>query len=498
MGVFLMLYVLVWMTTQLVTHPNLDPYGDMLEHFAWGQTFAWGQAKHPPLIGWVTAAWFDVMPRSLVSYFLLAYTNAALGLAGIFALGKIMGLERIRAGAVLLAVLALPYCTLAGKFNANAILLSVWPWIAVAWLASIKHVGWKSFAYAALLGLLAAVGLLGKYYTGVLLAALGFATLLSSDERKWLLRPQPYLALALLLLFLTPHALWLKDNSFITFAYVQAQGSGSIDVEQLLKFALAPFGFWFIAYIAVLCCVPASERQRFSVRSFWQAWMPKGRDDLLFWLCALPYLISLLFGLSGFVSLSSPWAIPLGFGFSLLWLRNLTEGLNDSMVSESMTRIQNTFLGFLCLVLLIGPVYAWHQGRTLEKNYYLPTEEAVYHVEALWLDSFREDYHWVAGDYPYVAAVVFYGSVDAEILSTMPHRPSSSGLILCHLGPVDTGKTESLCTARVERWSADRQAQLLTMEFTVARAGPRFFAEVPHLYRVYFYDHLSTAIRPLP
>lgn len=486
-----MLYVLVWMTTQLVTHPNLDPYGDMLENFAWGQTFAWGQAKHPPLVGWVTAVWFDVMPRSLTSYYLLSYANAALGLSGVYALGKTLGLERIRIPAVLLTVLALPYSTLAAKFNANAVLLSIWPWVVFAWIASMNTAGVRSYGFAILLGVFAALGMLGKYYTGVLLASIGLATLLSPVGRTWLLRPQPWLAVLIFGLMLLPHALWLRDNSFITVTYLQSQGYGEVNVEQLLKFALAPLAFWLFALVAVVLCVPDASRGGISIKSIGRMWLPRGRGDLLFWICVLPYGISLLFGLTGFVSLSSPWAIPLGFALTLLWLRNLTDGLRDELIETAAARIQNVFLGFLCVVLLVGPIYAWYQGRSLEYNYYLPTEEAVYNVEALWLDSFRQDYDWVAGDYPYVAAVVFYGSVDADILPSIPYRPSSSGMILCHLGPLHIGKTESLCTARVDRWSNSRQAQMLVMEFTVSRAGPRFFEEVPHLYRAYFYDHQS-------
>ena len=198
----------------------------MLENFAWGQTFAWGQAKHPPLVGWVTAAWFDVMPRSLTAYFLLSYVNAAVGLAGVYALGKFLDLEKISKAAVLLAVLALPYCTLAGKFNANSILLSVWPWIVYAWVASMRSRGSRSFAFAILLGIVAGLGMLGKYYTGVLLASIGIATLLSEAGRAWLLRPQPWFAAIIFVMVLLPHGLWLNDNSFVTITYLQAQGSG--------------------------------------------------------------------------------------------------------------------------------------------------------------------------------------------------------------------------------------------------------------------------------
>ena len=50
------LQVLVWVVAHGISDTNLDGYADMLENFAWGQNWAWGSAKHPPLFAWVTGA----------------------------------------------------------------------------------------------------------------------------------------------------------------------------------------------------------------------------------------------------------------------------------------------------------------------------------------------------------------------------------------------------------------------------------------------------------
>lgn len=478
----LLLYVLVWTTSSLVSNPNLDPYGDMLENFAWGQFFSWGELKHPPLLGWVTSFWFKVIPQGLAGYFLLAYLNAAVGLIGIYVLGRVYGLANLRTSAVLLLVLALPYCTLAGKFNANTILLSIWPWIAVCWKLSVRSSNKGSWLYAGLLGVIAALGVLAKYYTGVLLLSLALITVMSPLGREWLLSLKPWFAFLIFSIVLAPHGIWLQENDFVTLAYVQSQGTGSIDFLQLGKFALTPLGYGLLPLIALLIILP--EKRLFNVIG---AWLPRGVFDELFWLCALPLLISLLFGLTGFVSLSSPWAIPLGFGFTLLWLRNLVAHPGYEQMHEINQRVQNVFLGFLCLVMVLSPLYAWHQARTSHGNYYLPTEEAVYKAESLWFDRFNEDYQWVAGDFPKSAAVVFYGSVEAEILPAIPQRPRSDGMIFCHLGLIGDKPPTSFCAVQAERWSRSRRDQVLTMEFSIAKRGPRFIHEVPHLYRVYFF-----------
>ena len=78
--------MIAWLVARSVSDPSLDPYGDMLETWLWGQTFSLGTDKHPPLSGWVAGLWFLIFPASNVAYFLLAYLNAAVGLLGVNAL----------------------------------------------------------------------------------------------------------------------------------------------------------------------------------------------------------------------------------------------------------------------------------------------------------------------------------------------------------------------------------------------------------------------------
>ena len=132
----LILNLLVWVVARFISDTNLDPYGDMLENFAWGQEFSWGTHKHPPLIGWVTALWFSILPRNDTAYHLLSYLNVLLGLVGVYRVAIVLGFARVAVPTVLLLAMALPYSTLAVKFNANAILLSLWPWVVFGWLKS--------------------------------------------------------------------------------------------------------------------------------------------------------------------------------------------------------------------------------------------------------------------------------------------------------------------------------------------------------------------------
>ncbi len=130
---YLIAYCLIWTMVRSLTEVNLDGYGDMLENFAWGQTFDLGTFKHPPLIAWITSVWFSVLPQQDGYYYFLSYLNVALSLLGVYYFAKAWGLEREALPAVLLLAMALPYSTLASKYNANSVLLPLWPWVAYIW-----------------------------------------------------------------------------------------------------------------------------------------------------------------------------------------------------------------------------------------------------------------------------------------------------------------------------------------------------------------------------
>ncbi len=467
----------------MVSHTNFDATGDLLENFIWGQSFAWGNLKHPPLVGWVTGAWFTVMPRTPAAYHALAYANAAIGMLGVYALARQLKPGPEARAACLLLALTLPFSSLAGKFNANTILLSLWPWIAVSWLASLNASGKRSWLFAVLLGILAAAAVLGKYYSGVFFLALFALTVGLPEGRAWFKQPAPWIAMLTGLGMLAPHANWLQQNDFAPFYYVQSQGSGEFELKQFVKFVAAPFVYTLPAFVACLYVVPGFQGAR-----FWRAWLPQDRQDILFYLALLPYLFTLAFGVTGFVSLSSPWAIPLVFALPLLWLRNLSCELSDEERELMQTRTQNVFMGFLCLVLLLSPVYAWYQGHTGEDNYYLPLQEAVYETEVQWFERMTGEYRWVAGDYQDAGAVAFYGSTEAEFVYQLPRVPRSSGLVFCHLGKAEEGVRTNFCTQRAERWSKAREDRVTKIEFTVMKEGARFPEQIPHVYRVYFYQ----------
>jgi 4-amino-4-deoxy-L-arabinose transferase-like glycosyltransferase len=477
------LYVSVWTCTHGLMTTNLDGYADMLENYAWGQTIDWGSFKHPPLVSWVAGFWFRLFPTQDSFYFLLSYAASALGLLGIHRLARVAGLGRLAMAAVLLQMFALPYSTLAAKFNANTVLLPLWPWVACAWWVCV-HGERKTWSMAVLLGMAAALSLLGKYYSGVLLLALALLTLALPEGRRWLATGKPWLALIVMGALLLPHLVWLSSHDYITFRYLGQQGGDGLAWDHWLRFAAAPLLYWGIAL--VVCVTWFSDGPASWWRRAWLAWQPKGRDDALFWVVMLPYLLTLLFGLSGLVELSLPWAIPIGFGFPILWLRNLSQ---CSVGGERASHLPLRKSLIILLLLVPGgglaeAVRASVQGIHIA---YLPRREAARALLSQWdaLHPSRRP-HWVGGLWAENAALAFYGDQTLRMIPGMPDELPASlnrtfvtrwsaepGLIYCP--PMARNPhAQGECEAHALRWLQARGLPIQKIEFEARRAGWRF------------------------
>ncbi|MDD0810306.1 glycosyltransferase family 39 protein [Curvibacter sp. RS43] len=517
-GRLIVAYCITWALVHWFAYPNLDPYNDMLENFAWAQTFEWGTFKHPPVFVWVVQGWFAVMPHNALAYKLLSYLNVAVGLWGVAQLARQLGLGRYAPAAVLLLMWTLPYTTLAAKFNANAILLSVWPWTAVAWLASLRQTGRPGLVASLWLGGLGALCLLSKYYSGVFLLALFLAALLRRDGLQWFRSPRPYLALLTLFVGLLPHAWWLWHNDFPTLRYAMDQGAGHMDWRAILHFAITPLTFGLVAWISVVLvftwqatgAVPGrSGLQRLGSglvqwpRLALLSWRPQSWDDTLFWLAMLPGGLTLLAGLGELAELSSPWAIPTIFALPLLWLRNLSLATAPRAVrpapadadarlapvtARSLGALESAAWPVLVGVVLVGLALTVEQAYKGRRSYYEANEPAAELMAADWQRRHPDvPLGWTGGEWAENAMIAFFVSDRVRALPGMPNEwpttlaphpnwVNEGGLLICPRGPVKGPQLyeASNCEVDAQEWLERAGLPIQPRWVTAARSGWRF------------------------
>lgn len=507
MAWLLLLPCLVWSSFSWLSTGNLDSQNDMLENYAWSQPLLMGTHKHPPFFSWVVGLWFELFPQADWAYRLLSYMNVAVGIWGVMVLGRRLGLGQLAVWGGLLLLWTFPYSSLAGKFNANTQLLSVWPWAAAMLLASWQEKGLKGLWFSIWLGLLAAACMLSKYYSGLFLAGFLLPIFLNSQGRQWLLTPRPYVALLVFGLALSPHVLWMAAYEWAPITYASNKGMGEVVWSYVLRFFFAPLFYWLPAWLAV-CGVYASCQSKVSGqksgplfrRFLWQAWMPQGKGDVLFWLAVMPWLLTLVCGVLGVAKLSTPWAIPIGYAFVLLWLRNL-QALHPDLAPCCIARWYKAWWWVPAFILVCGPLVAALNAWKGEASYYMPTRESAQQIWDAWHARHPgATLEWVGGEWTENAQIAFY--VKPGLL-TIPEHPESlgaqlagigawqqrHGILLCPLGEVAQGRQPDLtrrdCVAKSQAWLQSQSIDTQPHVLVTSRTGWRFPYPVDFAYAVF-------------
>jgi len=241
-------FVGVWFVYMVVAYYDGDLHSDILEAWTLGRNVNWGNAKHPPLMGWVAQGWTTVFPLTNWSLNLMALVNAAVGLWFIDLISRrfVHGDKRF---IVLLLLMVTPiYQFHAQRFNANSVLLATWPLATWCFLRSFET---REFRWAVAAGAAAALTMLGKYYSVFLLAGFAFAAVAHPQRRLYFTSSAPWVAVAAGLVALGPHLYWLATTGAQPCAYALDRHLGKLLNASLLE-ALV-----FIAGAAMLLALPA-------------------------------------------------------------------------------------------------------------------------------------------------------------------------------------------------------------------------------------------------
>jgi 4-amino-4-deoxy-L-arabinose transferase-like glycosyltransferase len=216
-------FAAVWTLFLVIAYLSGDLHQDALETWSVGRSFAWGSDKHPPLMGWVAHLWTQFFPLTGWSFQLLAMTNAALALWSVDLIARRFVRGDKRAIVVLLLMLLPAYQFHAQRFNANTVLLAVWPLATYCFLRSFetRRIGWAIAA-----GAMAALAMLGKYYSVFLLGGFLLAVLCHPQRRIYLASFAPWVSTLAGTVVLAPHIHWLLTTGASPFSYAMAVHGG--------------------------------------------------------------------------------------------------------------------------------------------------------------------------------------------------------------------------------------------------------------------------------
>src|SRR5262249_45897057 len=136
-GLFLCVHAAVWTLYAELSNKGAV-HGDMLEAYSWGREFQLGYSKHPPFWAWIAGAWFEIFPRTNWAFYLLATLNSGVAVIGAWRLIGLLTRDIDRFNATALLLLLPAYTVQGHQYNANFILISLWPWTVYFFVLSME------------------------------------------------------------------------------------------------------------------------------------------------------------------------------------------------------------------------------------------------------------------------------------------------------------------------------------------------------------------------
>jgi len=218
-ALFLGLHLSVWTALPALLYPNLPL--DLIEALTYGREWQLGYDKLPPLPWWLVE-----LVHRLVGVDAAYYALAQIAVVAAFALVWLTARPLVGAVGALVAVGILDglhyFHFTAAKFNHDVIQLPLWALAGYAFHAALRG---GRLRHWLLLGLAVGLALWAKYFVVVLAFPLALCLLLDRDARAALATPGPYLALAVALVVMAPHLVWLVRNDFLPFTYASARAA---------------------------------------------------------------------------------------------------------------------------------------------------------------------------------------------------------------------------------------------------------------------------------
>lgn len=400
LAAYLAAFVAVWTVYSVLSRSNLDINADMAENYSWSRELALGYFKHPPFFAWVVAAWFKVFPTDDWAYYLLSFANVAIAFVGVWALIGLFDRSPRRLAAVVALSLTPFYTFSAIKFNANTILLPVWPWLA--W-ATIKAIRDASLAHAVAAGVLAAIAMLSKYVSAVILATLFVSSFMIPGWRDFYRSLRFPAMVVAYLAVLAPHLVWLHQTGYTTFSYVDTNKAESWSrlLRASFNFVIAQI-LWLAPMLVILAVSTPRRWERGLSALRWRSANPTHR----LWLVLLfgPLAFTLIAAWLTFTRLSAPWGIPLWFAASavILYAPDFEEGDLD------VARLLSIAAAIGMAALLLAPLVRIGDYWTANATALEPRREASELLHELWVKRTGKPMTNVAGSQSYSSSVTFY------------------------------------------------------------------------------------------
>ena len=232
---FIVLHTVAWLLMAAIS--QRAPHWDNIEELVWIQSPEWGYSKHPPFSTWWIWLWAQVFGRNFWASYFAGQINVALMLWIVWRIALLI-LSPARALAALVFTAVIFYHSINGVV-ADQNTIQLMPVALLLWtlLLGVREGRWWQWAIA---GIAAAACLLTKYSAVIWFAVMGVWVLLDPRMRTARAWAGIALGIAICLILLVPHAMWMVRENYPTWHYMNYQvGNETHHFNRLLRFVLS-------------------------------------------------------------------------------------------------------------------------------------------------------------------------------------------------------------------------------------------------------------------
>lgn len=381
---FLFIHTLCWTAAPALFRENLPL--DAIEGSIWAHQLQWSYDKNPFLNGWLTAlaiylgqgyAWVIYLfsQLSVAACFWAVWRIAKDMLNPAYALVSVMLLEGLQF-----------YNFHAIDFNDNTLELGTWGLCIYFFYLALQNNKLKPWL---LTGLFAGLGLMAKYYTVTLLSAMAIYLFTQASYRKYLRTAAPYAGLALFILIIFPHIVWLFGHDFITVKYVFARGESTASWTNHFYFPLefAWQQFQVLApSLVLLGLLFIGKKSNDSVPV-----LKTENKTFLFFIGLGPFLLTVLLSLILGTKLRAGWGMPLWSLWGIILLALTKPSLTKAKLYRFMLVI------YLLLAIAIG-IYRHSLVDSKDAcTANFPGKQMADAITELWHERYHTPLSYVAG-----------------------------------------------------------------------------------------------------
>lgn len=407
----LALFVAAWMAFFAVAYVNIGLHPDVMEVYELSRHLAWGYPKHPPLMALIGFLWLQVFPLTHWSMALLALLNSGFALWYIALVARLY-LPADRSIVIVLLLMLTPIFQFnAIRFNANMVLLALWPLATYCFLRSMET---RRFAWALAAGGTAALAMLGKYYSVFLIAGFAAAAIATRPGRIYLASSAPWFSALAGLVVLAPHLVWLATHQMSPFTYaMEVHGGYSafgawrealVFVLGSAAYLVAPVVAWLIMMRAHLVGAPLRNVLRDMVR------LPDRMTPLAI-IFAVSVLAPALTAIVLHTDMPSIWAVP-GIFMAIIILVGLAR---PDIARFDTVNLAGMIAVLTVLAIVLAPAYAWYRNdhpHEWGRNFY---RGAAAEIIGAWRRSQKGPLRYVGGAEELALAASFYGEDHPDV-----------------------------------------------------------------------------------